>query len=114
MKANPHFQNNLIVSIVVGVLALIGIGVVYANKPEPAPLPDPEQVPAVNVALPAGGVVRSKGLPKNENQNQAGGPAAGGAAPAGPSRAGQSGGSPLPGGGGGGGAPRVPTRAGSQ
>lgn len=96
MKNNQHFQNNLIVSIVVGVLALIGIGIVIANAPQPATIPAPTPVPAVTVTLPGNLLTKTKGLPENQQNNgQPGAPAGGGSTgstpvPNGPRKAGSS------------------------
>lgn len=90
---NPHQQNNLILSIVVGVLALVGVGVLFANQPQPISPPDPEKVPAVTVATPPNLVIKSNGLPGGGDNNAGGGAAAGAAGAAG-------GGAPAAGGGG--------------
>lgn len=92
---NQNRQNNLIISIVCGVLALVGAGIIFFNKPTPVAPPEPENVPTVTVALPAGLVTKTKGLPAgNNNQGQpggipgpagaSGGMAGGGAASSGP------------------------------
>lgn len=105
---NQQFQNNLILSIVAGVLGLIGIFVIVYNKPNPVAPPDPEKVPVVNIATPQNLVIKSNGLPSGSNNNDQGG--GGGAVGGGLAGGGGAGAA------GGGGAPRqdVPTMAGTN
>ncbi|MBL8061140.1 MAG: hypothetical protein JNK63_10555 [Chthonomonas sp.] len=96
MKTN---QNDLIIRIVAVVLALIACGVIAYNQPQPYVPPTPEAVPQVNLQLPAGTVVKTKGLPNA-------GESSGGSAPIGAPNAsgfGGGGGAPVGGAGGGGG-----------
>ncbi len=105
---NQQFQNNLILSIVAGVLALIGAFVIVYNKPNPIAPPDPEKVPTVTVATPPNLVIKSNGLPAGSSNNDAGG-AGGGAGLAG------GGGSPAGAGGrGGASSPELPSMAGTN
>ena len=73
-------QNDLIMRIVAFVLALIACGIIIYNQPQPFQPQDPEKVPAVKLELPAGTVVRTKGLPGGDNSSS-GGAAAPSAAP---------------------------------
>ena len=75
-------QNDLIVRIVAVVLALIAIGVIIYNQPQPYAPPAPEQVPVVKLELPAGTVVRTKGLPGGTNTGASGNSGSTGLAPA--------------------------------
>ncbi len=56
-------QNDLIISIVAIVLALIIAGVCFGTKREPVAPPAPEKVNLTPPALPAGDVVMSNSLP---------------------------------------------------
>lgn len=56
-------QTDLIVKIVAILLALIACGVIASNAPQPFSPTDPVPVPAVNVVLPPGTVVKTNGLP---------------------------------------------------
>ncbi len=81
-------QNDLIMRIVAVVLALIACGIIIYNQPQPVQPADPEKVPAVKLELPAGTVVKTKGLPGGDNQTSGGsapsaGPGGGGLAPQG-------------------------------
>lgn len=92
MKTN---QNDLIIRIVAVVLALIACGVIAYNQPQPFVPPAPEAVPQVNLELPAGTVVKTKGLPNAGNGSGAGstaGQLGGGGAPASAPAAGGGGG----------------------
>ena len=77
-------QNDLIISIVAIVLALIIAGVCFGTKREPVAPPAPEQVNLAAPTLPQGDVVMANSLPGASNQQQggagAGGPMAAGAA----------------------------------
>jgi len=85
-------QNDLIIRIVMIVLAVIACGVIIFNKPSAYAPASPEKVPVVNLQLPAGTVVKTKGLPGGGDQPGGGGgggalspspaPGGGGAAPA--------------------------------
>jgi len=95
-------QNDLIVSIVAGVLGLAIIGVAYGTAPKPV---EPPAVPPIEVGdakAPEGSVVYANGLGGSNNQSGgfgAGGAPTGGAAgtPAPPSIGSQSGGGRSPG-----------------
>lgn len=65
-------QNDLIMRIVAVVLALIACGIIIYNQPQPFQPQDPEKVPAVKLELPAGTVVRTKGLPGGDNSSSGG------------------------------------------
>jgi hypothetical protein len=86
-------QNDLIISIVSGVLAVGAIVTFYFTKPEVTPQPRPTQVNLAELQLPQADVAYTVGLPNA----QAGGP--GGGVPGG----GGMGGARAVGGGGGGG-----------
>ncbi len=77
-------QNDLIISIVAIVLALIIAGVCFGTKREPVAQPAPEVVILTPPALPQGDVVMANALPSASNQG-------GGASGAGPSAAGAGG-----------------------
>ena len=84
---NSQQQTDLIVRVVLVVLALIACGVIAYQQPQPVAPADPERVPAVQLQLPAGTVVRSNSLPGSSNQPgqtpgaPSGGPQMGGGAP---------------------------------
>ncbi len=56
-------QNDLIFSIVFGVLGLVAFGIAIATKPEPPTIPAPPQVVTSDAALPATAVVYGNALP---------------------------------------------------
>lgn len=72
-------QTDLIVKIVAILLALIACGVIASNAPQPFSPADPAPVPAVNVVLPPGTVVKTNGLPNAGEGSPAGGGAGAGA-----------------------------------
>lgn len=65
-------QNDLIISIVAVVLALIIAGVCFGTKREPATIPAPEKVNLAAPALPAGDVVMVNTLPGGSTAGGAG------------------------------------------
>ncbi len=84
-------QNNLIIQIVVGVIALITCIVLYVNRPIAVAQADPPKVAVVNVKVPEGLVQKTAGLPSDSSNNQSGVPAASGSGAAGgPPRSGRS------------------------
>ncbi len=85
-------QNDLIMRIVAVVLALIACGIIIYNQPQPVQPADPEVVPTVKLELPAGTVVKTKGLPGGDNQTSGGSAPSGLGAPAAPSGRGGGGG----------------------
>jgi len=80
-------QNDLIISIVAIVLALIIAGVCFGTKREPATIPAPEVVNLAAPKLPQGDVVMANALP---GAGSAGGGGVAGAAGGGPVMAGVS------------------------
>lgn len=66
-------QNDLIISIVAIVLALIIAGVCLGTKREPATIPAPETVNLTPAALPAGDVIMANSLPSGSNNSGPGG-----------------------------------------
>lgn len=77
-------QNDLIVSIVSVVLALIVAGVCFGTKREPVAPAAPEQVLVAPPAMPATAVKMGNALPgASQNQTGGAGPAAGGGGGAG-------------------------------
>lgn len=90
-------QNDLIVGIVCGVLALGVLAFAFFTRPEPVRPPAPTPVPVGEPTVQPGAVVFANALPKGDNnqQNQFGAPGAaapggGGGAVGGPQRAGVS------------------------
>jgi len=68
-------QNDLIISIVAVVLALIIAGVCFGTKREPATIPAPEKVVLTAPTLPAGDVVMVNALPSGSSSGAGGGAA---------------------------------------
>lgn len=56
-------QNDLIFSIVFGVLGLIAFGIAFATKPEPPTIPAPPSVTTTDAALPTASVQMGNALP---------------------------------------------------
>lgn len=71
-------QNDLIISIVAIVLALIIAGVCIGTKREPATIPPPEKVVLTAPALPQGDVVMVNALPGGSGSGAGGGMGGGG------------------------------------
>jgi hypothetical protein len=91
-------QNDLIFSIVFGVLGLIAFGIAIATKPEPPSIPAPPTVNVAEAALPATAVSYGTALPNAGSGAGAGGFGGGGggasfgpSGPSGPSAAGAAG-----------------------
>lgn len=100
-------QNDLIFSIVFGVLAFVALGIAIATKPEPTPIPAPPTVVTESAKLPATAVVYGAALP---NGGTGGGGGGGGVRGFGGGRPAFAGGGGPPSGFAGGGRPSGPSR----
>jgi hypothetical protein len=89
-------QNDLIISIVAIVLALIIAGVCFGTKREPTKPADPEKVNLAPPTLPQGDVVMANSLSGGGSGGSGGFGGPGGAGPGGPSATGFKGGAGKP------------------
>jgi len=81
-------QNDLIFSIVFGVLGLIAFGIAIATKPEPPSIPAPPTINVAEAPLPATAVSYGTALPNAGSGAQSGGFGGSGGFPGGPGGAG--------------------------
>ena len=71
-------QNDLIFSIVFGVLALVAAGIAFATKPEPQSIAAPPSIVTTDAALPTASVSMGAALPAAANNAGGGGFGGGG------------------------------------
>lgn len=77
-------QNDLIFSIVFGVLGLVAAGIAFGTKPEPPTIPPPPTINVADAALPTTAVVYGNALPGGTTAGgTAGGPGGPGGFPGG-------------------------------